>query len=264
MTFKNSIPGLLFSSVFALGSAFLFSPVLAQTNSRSSTEQTITAIEFTAEDMRKLDQVMGSGSANQPQNNVQDNESQQQSINEKFAMQIGLGGNPDVDHGKPFREKAWVVSILYPVKVTSAAGLPTTIYIEARCASLGKQPLSANTENINIRCGPGVVADAKITRFISAYARLGSVTSRFSHNGAPKGQINPKTGIEYRLYPNDTWFTGAAMGAGLKVKVLKNTQIFAEYTKYLVQQTDNPAYQFRGGFNAGISRNFWLFQGPRN
>ncbi len=98
---------------------------------------------------------------------------------------------------------------------------------------------------------------------ISAYSRLDIVTSRFSHNGAPVGQINPKTEKEFRLYKNNTGFTGAAIGVGVKVRVSSDTALFTEYTKYKVQQTDNPAYQFRGGWNFGIARKFWFFQGHR-
>lgn len=181
----------------------------------------------------------------------------------KIAMQIGLGGNPDVDKGKPFRDDAGVISILYPVKTTDIAGAPVTIYLEARCHALGKQPVSAETNNRNIRCGPGVLADTKLLDWLSGYVRLGSVTSRFSHNGAPVGQINPKTGVQFRDYPNNTWFTGVGMGAGLKIKVQEDTALFAEYTKYYVQQTDNPAYQFRGGYTFGFAKEFWLFTGGK-
>ena len=178
----------------------------------------------------------------------------------EIGMQMGFGGNPDID-GNFWRKQSWVIAVLYPVKETRIAGAPTTFYLEVRCHGLGEQPESANTKNLNVRCGPGAVADLKLTDWISSYVRVGSVTSRWSHNGAPLGQINPKNGTFFRDYPNDTWFTGAAMGAGVKVKIDKKTVVFSEYTKYYVQQTDNPAYQFRGGFTFGIARNFWLFQG---
>lgn len=178
----------------------------------------------------------------------------------KLALQVGIGGNPDVDGGKPYREKSWDVAILYPVHVTRVGKAPVTIYAELKCSSLGKQPESAHTDNINVRCGGGVLEDFKVTNWLSAYARLDIVTSRFSHNGAPAGQINPKTGVEYRLYPNDTGFTGIGSGAGVKIKVFSNLSFFAEYNKYLVQQTDNVKYQFRGGYNFGIAKNFFIFK----
>lgn len=261
---------------FALGLAafFTFSTAHANRAGRDCATETSVLTPMSAANMKALDDVMrglpSRASAKTSARNVDysthaldDSEFKTGDKPEKVAMQIGLGGNPDVDKGKPFREKAWTVAVLYPVKATHVGDVPTTVYAEARCASLGKQPVSAQTDNINIRCGPGVVTDAKMASWLSAYGRLGLVTSRFSHNGAPRGQINPATGREFRLYPNKTGFTGAAMGAGVKVRLLPDTVVFGEYTKYYVQQTDNPAYQFRGGFNAGIARQFWLFQGGK-
>lgn len=261
--------------IFTFGLGLLFCAGLSQTESERGVSNSSSYTHTSSEDMRAMNDVMRDVPLIQSQQlpkdvdySVRDPENAAEFESnpeiERFAMQIGLGGNPDVDNGKPFRDKSWNISILYPVKVTSVAGVPTTVYLEARCHALGQQPLSAQTDNNNIRCGPGVVTDVKVTNWLSTYGRLGIVTSRFSFNGAPRGQMNPKTGREFRLYPNDTWFTGGAIGAGIKIRVLHDTQIFGEYTKYLVQQTDNPAYQFRGGFTAGISRQFWLFQGPRN
>jgi hypothetical protein len=263
---------LLFNLLFTMSGLFAFLAtvsVSAAASRQGSDCNTNAFIPMSASSMRALDEAMRNIRPSETKPTKDDPvaviqgpgaEAFESGSPEQFAMQIGLGGNPDVDNGKPFREKSWVVSVLYPVKTTRVGKVPTTIYVEARCASLGKQPASAYTDNINVRCGPGIIADAKMAEWLSTYARVGLVTSRFSHNGAPRGQINPKTNREFRLYPNDTWFTGAAIGAGVKIKILKDTQLFGEYTKYYVQQTDNPAYQFRGGYTAGISRKFWLFQ----
>ncbi len=122
----------LFKFCVVLGTAFFLSKAIAK-------DQLDGVMPMNSVDMNDLDKVMH---ANKPLMVVYPNESdkdvnsfnyalypldekQFQTAQSRIGMQIGLGGNPDVDNGKLFRNQAWNISILYPVKQTEF--LPTAV-----------------------------------------------------------------------------------------------------------------------------------------